>query len=359
MVQKLKEITANGNVGSYYPLFDWLRIVLAIIVAFGHDNVILWPHAGNLSVQVFFALSGWLIGGILLDTDKNDLTRFFFNRVTRIWVPYAIAIVLLLSASMLRDPVTPKWLEFVFYKITFVYNWFGSPQLANFKQQMPLMGTGNHFWSICAEEQFYLLAPLIIVLLPARIGKSLILWASICAVAIVAKLYGSIALGVTAAVIKHHIGDWHLLKTVILTLLLGLVISLFLFYTSVVSYDFVAPFFSVILVLLLASSGKKSTLGQFFGGVSYPFYLNHWIGVFVAHELLEPFGLREAPISKALSLFLNLLIAAILYVIVDNNIRKYRSSWFNEMRGIYSAFAAYALIAIGLAGGLLFYKSVL
>jgi peptidoglycan/LPS O-acetylase OafA/YrhL len=80
-------ITATGNIDNFYPLFDWLRITLAIVVALGHDKVIYWTHVGNLSVQVFFWLIGWLIGGILLKTPKKDLTRFFFNRVTRIWMP--------------------------------------------------------------------------------------------------------------------------------------------------------------------------------------------------------------------------------------------------------------------------------
>jgi peptidoglycan/LPS O-acetylase OafA/YrhL len=49
--------------------------------------VIPWDTAANLAVQIFFALSGWLIGGILLRTDVQDLPRFYFNRATRIWIP--------------------------------------------------------------------------------------------------------------------------------------------------------------------------------------------------------------------------------------------------------------------------------
>jgi peptidoglycan/LPS O-acetylase OafA/YrhL len=86
--------------------------------------------------------------------------------------------------------------------------------------------------------------------------------------------------------------------------------------------------------------------------MSYPFYLNHWIGVFCAHALLEPFGLRETAISKALALALNLLVAAILYSFMDMSIRKYRASWFSHQRGIGSTFAAYSLLIVGLLGGL-------
>jgi peptidoglycan/LPS O-acetylase OafA/YrhL len=336
----------------YFPLFDWLRIILAVMVALSHDKVISWQHAGNLSVQVFFALSGWLIGGILLNTDKTALPRFFFNRVTRIWIPYALAISLLLSASLLRDTVTPKWLEFTFYKITFVYNLFGSAQLDLYREQMPLAGTGNHFWSICAEEQFYLLSPLLLVLLPAKLGKSLLLWLAISAVAINHNIYGAIALGVAAAISKYCLGDWHLKKTsvTVLVIILGVII-LGLIYEAL-PYALMAPGFSVVIVLLLARIGQKNKIGRFAGGISYPFYLNHWIGVFVAHELLEPFGLREAAIGKFLALITNFAIASALYLLVDVQIQKFRASWFNNRRGLNCAFAAYGLMGIGLAGGL-------
>ena len=67
-----------------YPAFDWLRFFLASIVVLYHFDVIPWHRAGNLAVQVFFALSGWLIGGILVRSDTKHLPRFYFNRATRI-----------------------------------------------------------------------------------------------------------------------------------------------------------------------------------------------------------------------------------------------------------------------------------
>jgi peptidoglycan/LPS O-acetylase OafA/YrhL len=355
LTQQYSEINLNAN-NNYYPYFDWLRIILAMTVALNHDEVINLPHAGNLAVQVFFALSGWLIGGILLSTKKEDLPRFFFNRVTRIWIPYAIGIALLLCASLLKDTVTPKWVEFVFYKITFVYNLFGPPQLTHFKSMMPLDGTGNHFWSICAEEQFYLLAPLLIVLLPTAFGKSRILWLLLSVFAVAGQAYGAIALGVTAAVAKHYWQNWHLNCYGILLLLIILAISSTYIGFNLATYELVAPFFAISTVILLARFGAKNRFAQFVGGMSYPFYLNHWIGAFVARELLEPYGLREAAICKALALVLNLLIAAALYYFIDNNIRKYRATWFNHSRGIYATVAAYSLMMVGLAGGLFYFN---
>lgn len=140
---------ASASHAVSYPLFDWLRFVLASVVALGHGKVIDWPDAGFLAVQVFLALSGWLIGGILLQTERADLPRFFFNRATRIWIPYAIAILLLYSVSALRDPVNARWLEHLVYDATFTHNLYSlKPDAATALPLMPLQGTGNHFWSI-------------------------------------------------------------------------------------------------------------------------------------------------------------------------------------------------------------------
>ena len=81
----------------YYPLFDYVRAAAAIGVFISHsDRYGLFPtDIGHASVQIFFALSGFLIGGILLRSKREDIPRFYFNRSTRIWIPYALAILLL------------------------------------------------------------------------------------------------------------------------------------------------------------------------------------------------------------------------------------------------------------------------
>src|SRR5947207_2070061 len=97
----------------FYTWFVWLRLGFAGIVMLSHEGLIsVWPQAWDFAVQIFFALSGWLIGGILLRLPKHELSRFYFNRALRIWCPYFLALGLFVSASLLRDTVTPKWKEF-------------------------------------------------------------------------------------------------------------------------------------------------------------------------------------------------------------------------------------------------------
>ena len=189
--------------------FSWRRLlsrlrlspnsVLALTVVAFHANLLGWDHAGDLAVQVFFALSGWLIGGILIRSRPTQLARFYFNRAARIWVPYFAALAILIIASLFRDHViTKKWYEFVFYMLTFVYNLAGVTQLA--ADQGPLTGTGSYVWSVCAEEQFYLVAPFLLVVLP--FGQSLLVWVGM-AIALLASpfsaMFAAITLGVLAA----------------------------------------------------------------------------------------------------------------------------------------------------------------
>jgi len=269
---------------TYYPYFDYLRIILATVVMLYHDKLLVWEHAGSLAVDVFFALSGWLIGGVLLKTEKADLPRFFFNRAVRIWLPYYFACALLIAASLLKDPLDGKWFELIFYKLTFVYNLFGTSQLADPAVSFPLDGTGNHFWSINAEEQFYLLAPLLLVLLP-YLGRSKWLWGLIVAVAWVLEIYAPITFGVLAVVLVNRYGHFYshiwcriVLAVIAIATAVGMAIN-----DS--NYAWYAPVFSICIVLLLAVKGKKRPFGELLGGMSYPLYLNHWVGSFVMNAL--------------------------------------------------------------------------
>jgi len=331
----------------YYPWFDWLRVVCASVVVVGHDSALRWEHAGNLAVQVFFALSGWLIGGILLNAEPRGLPRFYFNRAIRIWVPYYVAVALLLSIAVWRDPLTSKWLEIVAYKLTFVYNLFGTRQLAEFVQAMPEKGTLSHVWSVNAEEQFYLLAPLLLVVGARHAGRSITVWAAISLAAFVfVPIYAAITLGVLAAIVARRHGELHLrasgraIIAVVLALgVAGLALDL--------HYDTFAPIASIAVVLLLAMPGRQHPGGALWGGMSYPLYLNHWIALYAANAI----GLRH-PIRHALVLALAIAIAMGLYWWIDRHLLARRSRLYTPARGRALTLAAYATVALGIGLGL-------
>ena len=340
----------------YYPWFDWLRIVLATAVVLSHAEILTGEQSGNFPVQVFFALSGWLIGGILLRTEPAGMVRFYYLRATRIWIPYAIALGLLLAVSVLRDPITPKWLEFVFYKATFVYNLFGTSQLDAYAQDMPLQGTGNHFWSICAEEQFYLLAPLFLVFWP-RVGRTLALWIVLLAGLIAIGQYGSISAGVLAAVAQQRFGNWHLRPSAQALLAAIAVASAALMLAEVLPYARTVPLLAVAIVLLAARTGTKQKVAGFLGGLSYPLYLNHWLGMYIGHALGERLGLGLMLDRWLIGLPLAFAISTVLFLAVDKAILARRNRWYSERLGWSMTLAAYGLMVLGLLGGAYFHAS--
>src|SRR5208282_6334564 len=120
---------------------------------------------GWAGVDLFFALSGFLITGILLDTRKADnyFSAFYAGRVLRIFPLYYSVLVLILGAAAVSHQRQGLPLA-ADQKLYFVYltNW-----LVLWKGQWGPNILG-HFWSLAVEEQFYLLWPLCVWLLISR-----------------------------------------------------------------------------------------------------------------------------------------------------------------------------------------------
>ncbi len=339
----------NDQSPLYYPFFDFLRITLATVVMLYHSGVLTWSQSGNLAVQVFFSLSGWLIGSILCSTQAADLPKFYFNRSARIWIPYFVGLTLLLGLGAWRDQVNLKWLEIAFYKTTFVYNIFGTPQLAEFVAQMPLKGTGSHFWSINAEEQFYLLSPLLLVILARFGGRSILTWLLIAAVAWYYDIYTSIIFGVLAAVIRNQYPEFFDFKLVRAAGCATAIIAALAIYAG---YDYfsLVPFLAIGVVITLAVSGKRNRVGTFLGGISYPLYLNSWVGFFATNFVLSKFGLKETVFSTLLGIIASYAVASAHYLYIDKRVSGIRDAVYTEKLGIAVMVTGYVLVVAGIAG---------
>ena len=336
---------------NYYPRFDWLRGVLAVVVMLQHAEVVPWRNSGPFAVHVFFVLSGWLIGGILLDLEPKQLPRFFYNRTLRIWVPYFIGLALLLGLGFVRDAITPKWLEIAAYKATMVYNVFGTRQLEQHVNEMPLHGSGSHFWSVNAEEQFYLITPLLLVLLRWRgLGPSPWLWVAICAWMIFdGTQYGGLSMGVLARIVLRD-NEVHL-SAIGRALSIALLAATIPFLAYDPTYIRSAPVAGLMIVLLLSDRGPSTPLAGVVGGMSYSLYLNHWIGIYVAGFIGKKWGLTGAVPWSLAALVLPVAMAVAHYKLIDQPIHEYRGGWYTLARGLVATFVAYSVMALGLVVG--------
>src|SRR5262249_40239515 len=119
----------------------------------------------------------------------------------------------------------------------------------------------------------------------------------------------------------------------------------------ILPYRIAGPLLSICIVLLLARAGAHSRAASFVGGMSYPMYLNHWVGVFVANFVFKRIGLRGTFLCDVSSVVLSLAIAAGLYLAVDRSVKVRRDRYFSERRGKALACIGFTLVTIGLLVG--------
>lgn len=332
-----------------YPLFDWLRIFLASLVVLGHQGMPEFgPVDANLAVIVFLALSGWLIGSILLATSADELPRFFFNRATRIWFPYAFAVALIYGLAAVREGIDANWYKYLFYDVTFTHILFTEFPRAAY--ELPLDGTGNHFWSISVEELFYLIAPIVMIMLP--FGKKLWTW-GIISLALLAlhSNFSAISLGVMAALVARDFPNWYEARGARVLVWLGVGVSFAL------CWQFnTAPMraiFAVLFVQGLALPGPRGRVGMFFGAVSYPLYLNHWMGAFLVNGLSKKFPPVPQVVTILIAYVIALIVGIVTWMLIDRWVMQSRNAWYTRRRGVILWGVAYGLVAVGLVGGLI------
>lgn len=333
----------NSKIQSY-PAFDLLRFALASIVVLGHANFQFAEFlTAGLAVKVFFSLSGWLIGGILLRSTVGDLPKFFFNRSTRIWIPYAVAILFLYSIAAIREGIDFFWFKYLIKDLTFTHHlYIRFPEASN---EMPLQGSGNQFWSICVEEIFYLFAPLVILLFSK--GKDLLVWFVISIVTIYLEShFGAISLGVLAAIaqFRYKIAEWKIIRFISFVVIVS---SIFLVNKQYSWTDYITPILSIAVVLFFAFPGTRSSTAMFLGGLSYPLYLNHWLGLAFVNGALKHLGFENLAIQPFIAYTAAVLITIPLYLFVDRFVMAHREEWFSPNVGRWLGISAYSLLALG------------
>jgi peptidoglycan/LPS O-acetylase OafA/YrhL len=121
--------------------------------------------AGWVGVDIFFALSGFLITGILLDTCTDPLyfRKFYVRRFLRIFpLYYGVLLVILLLTPMLHLDWHATIPDFLLFWQNYVAYW-----------RLTITGSAinlhlEHLWSLAVEEQFYLVWPFLVWILRGR-----------------------------------------------------------------------------------------------------------------------------------------------------------------------------------------------
>jgi len=306
---------------------------------------------GWTALDLFFVLSGFLIGGILMDARDSPFyfKTFYARRFFRI-VPVYFAWVLLyvLVAGLAADLVVKFsnsdrrppldfsiWSHFLFLQNSFDFHYFG------------FAGAWfGHLWSLAVEEQFYLVAPLAVRLVLPRYLKWVLVLVAL--LAILARLYfrfvhhmpvpmvftrtlsrmDSLSIGMLAAIlVRSENGRRWLeqnlaaLRVILALLTMGVALFFFFSYGSLtlgmqtIGFTWMAAFYAA--VLLLAVQNRSGWLAGFLrtplllelGSVSYCVYLVHLVANVTLHALLLHHSPRISTLSGLLVTVLAIFIA--------------------------------------------------
>lgn len=156
-------LTTNNRISS----LDVFRAVAIIVVVLYHFHQVL-PF-GKLGVDLFFVISGFLVGGILIrEYDKNqgiNIPRFILQRGFKIWPSYYF--LLIFGAGMATlfyrnshpEQIIP-FRDMARYAL-FYENYLPHPEHWSF----------DHVWSLCVEEHFYILLPVTLFLIHKLVGN--------------------------------------------------------------------------------------------------------------------------------------------------------------------------------------------
>ena len=165
---------------------DGLRGLACLTIVVYHFRPPLVPY-GWSSVDLFFVLSGYLITTILIRHEGSSclLRNFYVRRVLRIWPIYYLTIITLVIVG----PWLPRPTD-----------WNGLGYYLTYTQNLPLYWSSQvppfspyvaHLWTLANEEQFYVLWPLLVVMLGRRAVIPLALGLAVLSVAARARGFNS------------------------------------------------------------------------------------------------------------------------------------------------------------------------
>ena len=177
MPWKLDRGRAAGEMG-YLPGLDGLRALAIIGVLLYHAGID-WLPGGFLGVDVFFVISGFLITSLILEeydrSGRIDFKRFYLGRARRL-LPAVVVLLIVVGIAVLfvyQDALS-AFRQDALATIFYVNNWWYVLVDQSYFESMGRPPLLKHLWSLSVEEQFYLIWPVVALLLVRSGGRPLV-----------------------------------------------------------------------------------------------------------------------------------------------------------------------------------------
>ncbi len=168
------------------PSLDGMRAVSFLIVFVSHLGF-MGGHPGGFGVSVFFIVSGYLITTLIIRENEKygnvSLKRFYARRTARIFPAMYVTLVIcvILTATHVLNGLPHFWANglphfwAIIMEAAYLVNYTSWYALVT-KARYVVPGTGQ-YWSLCVEEHFYLIFPILFCfLLRRQISFRKIVW---------------------------------------------------------------------------------------------------------------------------------------------------------------------------------------
>ena len=163
---------------THIPAIDGLRALAVFAVVLYHLGIS-WIPGGFLGVDLFFVISGYVITRLILDSIESanglDIKEFYAARIRRL-LPGLVVLLIVTSVftALFAPDAIRRFISDVPFVLTGTNNWYLVALNQDYFQAIGRPPLLQHTWSLAVEFQFYLIWPIILLLVWRRFGKRVV-----------------------------------------------------------------------------------------------------------------------------------------------------------------------------------------
>lgn len=365
------------------------------VVSVVANHLLGWPDGGFVGVDVFFVISGFLITGLLLReherSGKISMVSFYWRRARRL-LPAGLLVLLVtvaLSAFLVPQTQARGISGDALFSALFMANWRFAINGTDYFQVGQGVSPLQHYWSLSVEEQFYVVWPILIILILGMAvryswsnrGRLVFLLVVVATAVVISVVWAAVEtrtlpavayfstfsraweLGVGAALaIVLRLVQWRLPQRFAVGAayigMAGIVISFFVVESSN-GFPMPGALLPVLSTALVLAAGAEQTAGysiatwpltnpvsRYIGDISYSLYLWHF-PVIILGVVVLPAGSRR---YIAFSLVVMILLSILSFHFVETPARRMRFTVWKPRARMVTLGVAGAAVIILVAG---------